>query len=414
VSRKRGASDAPAPDAPPAPAPDAATVALPARPFRGMGAPSLPFVVGLIGGIALVLVLVASASALLVFAIGAALAFFLVPVVGRLERRGMPRFLAALIVVAFLVIATIAILLLVAFVVIEQGTAFVANLPTYIAQIRAGISALQLPSWMETAIDSTGSAVAGGTSAIDPAAIATGLLQGVLGAVGILFSFFLLPFFLFYLLKDQPRMAAGFYRAVPAPWRADVEQVLTIANRDLATFVKAELMVGAIQCGIVATGNALIGLLVPGAHVMLTFALLLGLFAFLFEAIPQIGPIFAYIPALLLSLTAGPETVVAVGIFYFAAFNFEGSVLVPAFQGQMISFGGATVLVVITIGFALAGIIGAIVALPVAAIARDTFSHFFHRAQELAGAPPAVEADGADPGAGGTRASQGDGAAAAT
>ncbi|MFO1541555.1 MAG: AI-2E family transporter [Chloroflexota bacterium] len=365
-----------------------------------MGAPSLPFVVGLIGGIVLVLVLVASASALLVFAIGAALAFFLVPVVGRLERRGMPRFLAALLVVALLVVATIAILLLVAYVVIEQGTAFVANLPTYMAQIRAGIASLQLPAWLESAIDSTGAAAAGGAAAVDPAAIATGLLQGVLGAVGVLFSFFLLPFFLFYLLKDQPRMAAGFYRAVPGPWRADVTQVLSIAHRDLATFVKAELMVGAIQCCIVATGNALIGIFVPGAHVMLTFALLLGLFAFLFEAIPQIGPIFAYIPALLLSLTAGPETVIAVGIFYFAAFNFEGSVLVPAFQGQMISFGGATVLVVITIGFALAGIIGAIVALPVAAIARDTFGHFFHRAQELAAGP----ADAAMPGADAVRA----------
>ena len=357
------------------------------RSFRGMGAPSLAFVVALLAGIVLVLVLVASASALVVFAIGAALAFFLVPVVGRLERR-MPRFLAAIIVVAILVALTVGILLVVAYIVVEQGIVFLQNLPEYMAQLRAGIDTLNLPAWLETALDGTGSAVEGGTTGFDPSTLVTGILQGALGIVGVVFSFFLLPFFLFYLLKDQPRMAAGFHRAVPEPWRADVEAVLTIISRDLATFVKAELMVGAIQFCIVAAGNALIGLLVPGAHVMLTFALLLGLLAFVFEAIPQIGPIFAYIPALLLALTAGPAAVVAVSVFYFLAFNFEGSVLVPTFQGQMISFGGATVLVVITIGFALAGILGAIVALPVAAIARDTFAHFFRRAQAMGGIPP--------------------------
>jgi hypothetical protein len=45
----------------------------------------------------------------------------------------------------------------------------------------------------------------------------------------------------------------------------------------------------------------------------------------------------------------------------------------------MIPFSGATVLVLITMGFALAGIVGAIVALPVAAIVRDLFAYFFKK-----------------------------------
>lgn len=56
----------------------------------------------------------------------------------------------------------------------------------------------------------------------------------------------------------------------------------------------------------------------------------------------------------------------------------------------MISFSGASVLVLIAMGFALGGIIGAILALPVAAIARDLCRLFFLRAQEQAGLPPAV------------------------
>ena len=85
--------------------------------------------------------------------------------------------------------------------------------------------------------------------------------------------------------------------------------------------------------------------------------------------------------SVIIALTISPLAVVLVSVFYFIAFNIEGSVLVPTFEGRMISFSGATVLLLITIGFALGGIIGAIVALPVAAIVRDLFAHFFQKPQ---------------------------------
>ena len=91
--------------------------------------------------------------------------------------------------------------------------------------------------------------------------------------------------------------------------------------------------------------------------------------------------------------TSDHFAVVVVSVFYFIIFNIEGSILVPTFEGRMISFSGATVLVLITIGFALGGIIGAIVALPVAAIVRDIFSLIFRHAQVMAGVPPVREAD---------------------
>jgi predicted PurR-regulated permease PerM len=72
--------------------------------------------------------------------------------------------------------------------------------------------------------------------------------------------------------------------------------------------------------------------------------------------------------------------VVVVSVYYFVIFNIEGSILVPNLQGKMINFSGASVLVLIAIGFAVAGIIGAIMALPVASIIRDLFRHFFDKA----------------------------------
>ena len=54
--------------------------------------------------------------------------------------------------------------------------------------------------------------------------------------------------------------------------------------------------------------------------------------------------------------------------------------IVPTFEGRMISFTGASVLVLIAVGFAIGGIIGAILALPLASIIRDLFRLFFDKA----------------------------------
>ena len=259
-------------------------------------------------------------------------------------------------------------------------------------EIEQSIQNANLPAWLNDALTTISSTIGENAGTVDKGALVLGLLQGLLGMVGLLFSFMLLPFFLFYLLKDQPKMASTFYTKVPVPWKADVSRMITIFIEDFATYFKAELLVGAIMFTIVSIGMIVIGSVVPDAQILVTYALLLGLAAFVFELIPQIGPILAYIPALILSATVSPTAVVVVSVFYFIAFNIEGSILVPTFQGRMISFSGASVLVLITIGFALAGIIGAIVALPVAAIVRDIFGLFFVRAQEFAGLPPEPEA----------------------
>jgi predicted PurR-regulated permease PerM len=351
------------------------------------------------GAIGLAL-LVAASSALFVFAIGVALSFFLVPVVNWLVRRGVPRIGAAVLVVAALVALTLGVLLFVTFILIEQGTTFVHSLPSLFADLEADFDSLDLPSWLEDAVIAVGTTIQATVANIDWGVWIIGFLQGLLGMLGLFFSFLLLPFFLFYLLKDQPKMAANFYRNVPAPWKSDVSRMITIGVTDFAQYFKAELLVGSIMFVIVSLGMFVIGSVVPGASILASYALLLGLIAFVMELLPQIGPILSYLPALLLAATAGPAAVIVVSVFYFVVFNIEGSILVPTFEGRMISFSGASVLVLIAMGFALGGIIGAIIALPVAAIARDLFRLFFQRAQEQAGLPPEPDPDPAPAGAG--------------
>ena len=349
--------------------------------FRPAQAPSWPFLIALLLGILCVLVFVFSASALFVFAVGVALAFFLVPVVNWLERKGLARWIAAILVVVATLIMLIGFGLFIAVIVLEQGLDYIEDLPVILAEMEAWYLSLDLPASLRADIDATLLAVEENLQAVDQAMVFTGLIGGVIDLISGLFAWFLLPFFLFYLLKDQPKMARTFYARVPEPWRADVSRTLTITVGNVAQYFRAELVVGSIMFVIVTLGTFAIGAFMD-APLLREFALLLGLIAFVMELIPQIGPILSYIPALLLSIPAGIEVVVVVSAFYFIVFNIEGSVLVPNIEGQMISFTGASVLVLIAIGFALGGILGAILALPVASIVRDLYRQFFDTAAD--------------------------------
>jgi predicted PurR-regulated permease PerM len=347
--------------------------------FRSARAPSAPFLIALLLGILAVLVFALSAGALFVFAIGVALAFFLVPFVNRLERRGMKRWVAAVVTVVVTVLAALVVLVVLVVVVVDQGIRFAEALPGHLDDLGQTYRELDLPDWLRSGTDTIIASAQDNLAQVDQGAVVAGFIGGTFSLVGGFFAWMILPFFLFYLLKDQPTMAQGFYARVPLPWKADVEKVLTVTVGNFAQYFRAEFLVGSILFLMVTIGMIAIGI-VTDSQLLIDFAIVLGVIAFVMELLPQIGPIISYIPALILALASGPAAVILVSVFYFVVFNIEGSILVPTFEGRMISFTGASVLVLIAIGFALGGIIGAILILPLASIVRDLFRYFFDKA----------------------------------
>jgi len=347
--------------------------------FKSARRPSKPFWIVAALAVLCFVVFIASASALFMFIVGVGIAFFLVPLVDRLEKRGMARWLASLVCVAVTLIITLLLMGAIAVILVQQGVVFVENLPVYLDDLGARYRSLELPADVRGDADALIATAQSRAEDIDQGQLVAGVLGGILGIVGGLFAWFLLPFFLFYVLKDQPRHSARFYAGVPEPWKDDVRRILTIVTGNFANYFKAELIVGGIMFLIVSVGLWVIGT-VMDAPLLVQFALLLGLIALVMEMVPQIGPILSYIPALVLAIPSGFDVVVVVSVFYFVIFNIEGSILVPKIEGDIVDFSGAVVLVLIAIGFALGGMLGAIVALPLASIIRDLFRLFFDKA----------------------------------
>ena len=109
------------------------------------------------------------------------------------------------------------------------------------------------------------------------------------------------------------------------------------------------------------------------------YALLLSIVAGILELLPIIGPIIAAVPAVLLAATVGWEAVVAALILYTLIQQVENNVLVPKIQGDAVQLHPGGVMFALVIGGSLAGLLGAILALPVAAALRDLVRYLFRR-----------------------------------
>jgi hypothetical protein len=99
----------------------------------------------------------------------------------------------------------------------------------------------------------------------------------------------------------------------------------------------------------------------------------------LLELLPIIGPIIAAVPAILIGATVGVEAAGAAFLLYLAIQQIENNVLVPKIQGDATELHPSAVILALVVGGAVAGLLGAILALPVAAAARDVYRYLFAR-----------------------------------
>ena len=98
------------------------------------------------------------------------------------------------------------------------------------------------------------------------------------------------------------------------------------------------------------------------------YALLLGIIAMAFELVPIVGPVMSAIPAIALAFMDRPMLGVWVFVFYLALQQTESHVLAPLILGKTIGLHPVTVVIALLIGGKLAGILGILLAVPVAVI----------------------------------------------
>lgn len=189
--------------------------------------------------------------------------------------------------------------------------------------------------------------------AVGLVAVALGnVAGGVVGVVTILILSF-------YLLVEADSLRASFLRLFPKGSRARAASVSREITVKVSAWLGGQLLLGTI----IGTTSA-IGLWALGIPFFYVLALISGVG----ELIPVVGPVLAAIPALAVAATVSVKKVLFVLIFFFLQQQFENHVLVPKVMSRQVGVSAVTVIVALLVGGELLGIVGAILAVPTAAI----------------------------------------------
>ncbi|MEO8481720.1 MAG: AI-2E family transporter [Acidobacteriota bacterium] len=270
----------------------------------------------------------------------------------RSEGRRLPRWIAILFIYLGLLGVAAITLMLVVPPLVTQATDLWTNLPAYADSVQKKLLQYRLIthtySWSEILrqAPNPGIALVG----------VLGALQGILGALGALITVLVLPY---YLLLEAPALQVTFVKFFAREHRPLLARVIHNVTNKVSAWLSGQLILSVIIGTTAALGLWLLG--VPYFYV-------LALVAGIGELIPVVGPILAAIPAILVALTVSPQTA-AFTILYFSAQQFiENHFLVPRVMERQVGVSPVTVISALLIGSELLGIVGALLAVPTAAI----------------------------------------------
>jgi predicted PurR-regulated permease PerM len=319
----------------------------------------------------------AAGKVVLIFVVAAVIALILNPAVTLVQRPRVPRGLAVLVVYLafFLTLAVIGFLL--ANPIAEEVRTFTHNLPHIVDEANKRIATLQreleqhgihlhLVKPGETALQTIQDKVA--KSATKLASSAGGLLTEAASAI---FDLVLVLVLSVYMLLYGERIGALVRRGMPAGDGTPADDYPTLVQRAVSRYVGGQLLFSVLMgasAGVSLYVFGLVGIFPDGRK----YALAFGMFYGVMELVPYIGPILGAVPAVVVALFTDPLVALWVTLLFVGLQQLEGHVVAPQVFGHTLRINPLLVIFALLLGLQLYGIVGALVALPILAILRET------------------------------------------
>ena len=312
----------------------------------------------LLGFAAVVALALLSLGTLISIFLAAVLAFGLDPVVAALVRRGWGRGRAALVVFAALFVAVFALVLVTAGPVWEEIVEFVKAVPGYWDELtqQAGLPAADQHGGRRR--QDRGPPQGPRAGLPDAATALLGAAGGVFGSV---LSLVTLTFLALFLLMERPMITDWLFGftppAVEARWKPVVEDGIKAVSSSLIGNVAISVVAGTVA-GLSAWALGL------------PFPLVLAVIAGLLDLIPQVGATVAAVILVAVALTVGTTEAVIMLIIQLVYQQVENYIIYPIVYRQAVELTGFTTIVAVLIVGSLLGVVGAILAVPFAAVVK--------------------------------------------
>ena len=303
------------------------------------------------------------------------------PMVRWLRSKGMPAALASLVVMLAGIAVVAGVFSLIIPSVIEQA-------PVLAAQTVEGVR--QLEDWIKgPPLNVDDEQLNGAVNAIvervqdSGDAIAAGVLSGVGTATSVLITLFTTVVLVFFFLKDGPRLLPWVNRTLGQPSAQHTGELLTRMWSTLGGFIRTQAIVSAVDAVLIGAGLFFLNVPLWGV---------LTIFTFVGGFVPIVGAFVAGALAVLIALVAnGPTTALAVLGIILVVQQLEGNVLSPWLQAKSMNLHAAIVLLSVTLGGTLFGIVGAFLAVPVASCLAVAGRYMLETISHAAGEQVAAE-----------------------
>ncbi|WP_435806434.1 AI-2E family transporter [Streptomyces canus] len=288
-----------------------------------------------------------------------------------LRRRWKPALAASTVTVLFLLVAA-GVVALIAVPVASQSGELTDGVVDGVQKVREWASGPPLnigDAQIDKAFDSAVSRAQDGLGSM-VGAVVTGVSTVVNGLVTGVLALFLMFFF----LKDGPRFLPWLARQLPGRLSTDVPTVAARGWDTLGSFVRSQAAVGLIDAVLIG-----LGLWILGVPLVLPLAVLTFVSAF----VPIIGAFFAGFVAVLIALVSNglTDALIVLAIIVVVQ-QLEGNVFQPMIQSRGLGLHAAVVLLAVTLGGSLAGIVGSLLAVPVAALIAVIWNYVREQLQE--------------------------------
>ncbi len=309
------------------------------------------------------------------------IAYLTHPLLVWLERKKVRRPLGVALVV-LLIIALFALALTLLIAILTQFSLLITKLPTLatslVAWFNSTLEGFGNVGWAQTVRNQLSSSTTGLADALSKSVLPQlerilspggPLIGGVFKLAGGVAETVATLILSVFIMLDYPKIGRTLLDAFPLPWQPRVLEFSTLIEKAVGGYFRGQVIIAIIVGTLVAIGFSLIGL--PSA-------LALGFLAGALNLVPYLGIIIALVPALLLAASLGWVQVVAVIVISILANQLEGHVFSPLILGRATNLHPVTVALAILTGLHLMGILGALLAVPLAGLGKLMIATYYH------------------------------------
>lgn len=300
-------------------------------------------------------------NAMMPFILGAAVAYLLDPLADRLERYGLSRTLAVVVITLAAILILVVVMLILVPLLIQQTTALINTAPQMADQLQQFLMRRFPEIFTEGSTINTALTDLGKTVSAKGGQLVSTVLGSVMGVVSVLMLLVVAPVVAFYLLLDWDNLVARLDELLPRDHADTVRALARDIDKALSGFVRGQGLVILILGTFYSIGLGLVGL---------PFGVAIGVMAASLSFIPYVGVLIGGATAIgvaLFSFWGEPFWLAAVVAIFAVGQFIEGNFLQPKIVGTSVGLHPVWLMLALTVFGSLFGFVGLLVAVPLAA-----------------------------------------------